>query len=762
MENLNDKYFSSWIKLKEEGDYFAQLCIGKDEKTCELNGFIKDLIVKNFNCKEVFEGHNDLGKDRINMVFIGSQYPNIDTFLKVVKDSLQWYGKPFVDKNTDGETIGILWGFFSIEPLRSAKDKFNVWYIDEQINNAMTRVRSDIGDLCNLPYEYDALYVNDYFFRDDARDGYRSNADLLLLGGQKNNSKFGASRNLMPYYFYSPELFVHESGHALFGLIDEYTEPNQETPNYGRPNCAKNLEEAEELWSDLLGKESDFAKEVKKFHEDHFFDKKINLDDYKVQYFEGGCGLEYGDNRVIKPTKDSIMTYHWNHPIFGAVNYRQVKTVLNAFSGKKEEENRLVLPEIKFSHAFQGNVSYYIKNFGYATHYLVEYKKNEPNLKWQNKKFKAFDYMHITLGYNNADIFLDKNTEYIFRVKSLDEHGNFKDSDYSEEMILHTNVLDYLWEIYLNNNEKGSYFEFLISSNDPNESLPKDLLKEKIYLKFRDKNDVHLTSVEINKGNENNSIFYTFPVDLNLFLVDEEYKISLCVGKNIDNCKIKGFDKNLIITVENITTKDDYDNFLSWPVDCNINENCVVRKPDIDGDGKTADCDDANYFGHEGTDIVAKMGTDIYASLDGEVVFVSDGKFDQCEYPNSDHEDCQDPKKMEANLHEGFRVCTESKNEFCSNEENNNCFYCFDGGNVIIIKHPNSKKIFATRYDHLKKDSILVKAGDKVKKGDKIAEVGSAGKSTEPHLHFEVWQDGFYNPIDPWGGKCGNEVSLWN
>lgn len=58
-------------------------------------------------------------------------------------------------------------------------------------------------------------------------------------------------------------------------------------------------------------------------------------------------------------------------------------------------------------------------------------------------------------------------------------------------------------------------------------------------------------------------------------------------------------------------------------------------------------------------------------------------------------------------------------------------------GNMIEVSHGNG---LTTRYAHARKR--LVKAGDLVMKGSKIAEVGSTGRSTGAHLHFEVLHHG--------------------
>ena len=53
---------------------------------------------------------------------------------------------------------------------------------------------------------------------------------------------------------------------------------------------------------------------------------------------------------------------------------------------------------------------------------------------------------------------------------------------------------------------------------------------------------------------------------------------------------------------------------------------------------------------------------------------------------------------------------------------------------------------------HLRKDSIVVTAGQHVTAGQPLAQVGNTGSSSGPHLHFEIWVGGWYaggEPIDP-------------
>lgn len=63
-------------------------------------------------------------------------------------------------------------------------------------------------------------------------------------------------------------------------------------------------------------------------------------------------------------------------------------------------------------------------------------------------------------------------------------------------------------------------------------------------------------------------------------------------------------------------------------------------------------------------------------------------------------------------------------------------------GNLVVVEHGMG---YTTLYAHNSKN--MVSEGQRVKRGDVIALVGATGKTTGPHLHYEVWLDG--RPQDP-------------
>jgi murein DD-endopeptidase MepM/ murein hydrolase activator NlpD len=98
-----------------------------------------------------------------------------------------------------------------------------------------------------------------------------------------------------------------------------------------------------------------------------------------------------------------------------------------------------------------------------------------------------------------------------------------------------------------------------------------------------------------------------------------------------------------------------------------------------------------------------------------------------------------DPYTADRVLHGGMDIAAPHGKEVYAPSDGTVVFSGLEGGygNVIVIDHGYGIK---TRYGHLSK--LLVKAGDKVKRGAHIAAVGNTGRSTGPHLHYEVRVNG--------------------
>jgi murein DD-endopeptidase MepM/ murein hydrolase activator NlpD len=98
-----------------------------------------------------------------------------------------------------------------------------------------------------------------------------------------------------------------------------------------------------------------------------------------------------------------------------------------------------------------------------------------------------------------------------------------------------------------------------------------------------------------------------------------------------------------------------------------------------------------------------------------------------------------DPYTSERVMHAGLDIAGPHGKEVISPSDGTVVFAGLEGGygNVLVIDHGYGIK---TRYGHLA--SIRVKAGQKVKRGETIAALGNTGRSTGPHLHYEVRVNG--------------------
>ena len=129
----------------------------------------------------------------------------------------------------------------------------------------------------------------------------------------------------------------------------------------------------------------------------------------------------------------------------------------------------------------------------------------------------------------------------------------------------------------------------------------------------------------------------------------------------------------------NISGKSAKKSLMKTPINgARLSSSFGMRKHPIDGYNKM----------HKGTDFAAPTGTPIMASGDGKIVRAK---------------------------------------------------WCGGGGNCIKIKHNST---YSTVYAHLSKFASGIKPGVRVKQGQIIGFVGSTGKSTGPHLHYEVIENG--------------------
>lgn len=103
-----------------------------------------------------------------------------------------------------------------------------------------------------------------------------------------------------------------------------------------------------------------------------------------------------------------------------------------------------------------------------------------------------------------------------------------------------------------------------------------------------------------------------------------------------------------------------------------------------------------------------------------------------------------DPFTGQQSMHEGMDIATRLGSQILATSDGLVTFSGEKAGYGLMVEITHDSAL-VTRYAHT--SAALVKVGDRVQKGQAIAQVGTSGRSTGPHLHFEVLRDG--NPVNP-------------
>jgi murein DD-endopeptidase MepM/ murein hydrolase activator NlpD len=98
-----------------------------------------------------------------------------------------------------------------------------------------------------------------------------------------------------------------------------------------------------------------------------------------------------------------------------------------------------------------------------------------------------------------------------------------------------------------------------------------------------------------------------------------------------------------------------------------------------------------------------------------------------------------DPFTGEPGYHQGIDISTEKGSPVYATADGvvDSAAYTGDYGNLVVVKHDFG---LATRYGHLSKYHVVL--GQSVKRGDVLGYVGSTGRSTGAHLHYEILVNG--------------------
>ena len=372
LNKINPKNFSLDYTPTKSGSMVVKYCIGISPSNCKVKSRFHELdLIPKLTTSNLYE-ETDKNADKINIVFKCGTDLNVNgknRCTEYVKPLLAWDGMPKylneINQDTTPENaFSIKWGLFSHEPLKSNKNKFNVFVINELDDANFTTYPTIANNLGLNPKNtifITAVLTNGRSFAKKPLGTYdHTNAkikkeDYQLLTKNDSGRVFLYLGNNNEMRGENNGVLTHEIGHALFGLGDEYNEPDNKFSQIANPNC-QFPKDSKDLWTKMNNGvdpvnsvDSNYYEYIKllKSTKNTRLNKSLfdmyeastnsifNVETYKVKYNNfGGCTGPDDSKDITTPTANSLMRTQMSTPIWGTINRLRIENILSLFSGK--------------------------------------------------------------------------------------------------------------------------------------------------------------------------------------------------------------------------------------------------------------------------------------------------------------------------------------------------------------------------------------------------------------------------------------------
>jgi hypothetical protein len=286
------------------------------------------------NLQEVYPNLNDFNKDRVNIVFYFDDKTSLEQARKVVDGYLRYNGPITEVYNANTNSRVLKTGLFQTYPFTESRNKFNFLISFNKPESEYSKVEIDKKNFKNF-----IPVVNRSVTNAPGGSGGIDFGSYVTFDTATSAPEFISLKHYNGVY--SEEygnVFTHELSHFMFNFEDEYRNQYGYTIS-GPNNCAENLETAQSLWGNTVGKLSKSYLYSKELFKDYYL---VNQNKEQIPQF--GYVTSEAEGNLIKAFCNNINNEYYitsrtnimntvNVPFYSPYQESIAESVMTKYSG---------------------------------------------------------------------------------------------------------------------------------------------------------------------------------------------------------------------------------------------------------------------------------------------------------------------------------------------------------------------------------------------------------------------------------------------